>query len=120
MHLFRHIGGSVVDGVALHAHHLGFDHGWAFATVGALHRFIRSVVNLAGISAVDDHRRHAITDSPVGQVFYVYLVFRGGGIGPKIAFDDQHQPEFPDCRKVNTLIAHAGGLAAVADPGQAG
>src|SRR5947209_3576130 len=98
--------------MALHAHHLGLDHGGAFATVGALHRFISSVVNLAGIGAIDDHRGHAIADSAVGQVFYVYLVFRGGGVGPQIAFNDEHQPEFADRSKIDALIAHAGGLAA--------
>ena len=109
-----------MDGVAFHAHQLGLDQGRAFAAMRALHGFIRRVIDLAGIGAVNDHAGHAVADGAVGQIFYVDLVFGGRGVSPEIAFDNQHQAELAHRGKVDAFIAHAGGLSAIADPGKAG
>src|ERR1035438_7938908 len=47
-----HVLRGIVDGVSLHAHHLGLDQGRAFAAMGAFARLIGCVVNLAGIGAI--------------------------------------------------------------------
>ena len=57
--LARDVLGCVVDGVALHAHHLGLDERGPFAAAGALAGFVRGVVDLTGIGAVDDDPRQS-------------------------------------------------------------
>src|SRR5208337_4654108 len=72
-HRLRNVAGGVVDGVAFHAHHFGFDQRGAFAAVGALNRFVGSVVDLAGVGAVNDHARDAVSDGPFGEVLAAIL-----------------------------------------------
>src|SRR5882724_804367 len=120
MHLFGDVSRGVVDGVALHTHQFGFDQRRPFAAMGTLNGFIGGVIDLAGIRAVNNHAGHAVANGAIGQVFHIDLIFRGRGVSPEIAFDDQHQAQLAHGGKVDAFIAHAGGLSAVADPGKAG
>jgi len=60
VHLFGDVCSTVVDGVSLHAHHLGFDDAGTVAAMGALDGFAGRVVDLAGVGAIDDDGRNAV------------------------------------------------------------
>ena len=116
----RNIVGGVVNGVAFHAHHLGFDERRAFAAAGAFAGFVAGVVDLAGVGAVDDHTGNSVGDGTLGEVFHFELHVRGSGVGPQIVFDEQYESEILHGRKVQAFVGDAGGLAAVADVGHDG
>ena len=119
-HGLRHIRGGVVDGVAFHAHHFGFDHGGAFAAVGALDGFVGGVVDLAGVGAIDDDAGDAVSDGAFGEVFAAVLHFGRRGVGPEIALDEEHEAEVLHGGEVDAFVGDAGGLATVADVGHDG
>src|SRR5262249_36726617 len=118
VHLFGDVSGGVVDGVALHAHQLGLDQRRSFAAMGALDGFIGRVENLTSVGTVDDHARNAVADRAIGEIFHRDLIFGRRGVSPKIALDDQHQTQLTYRSKVDAFVADAGGLPAVADPGE--
>src|SRR6185437_16067813 len=120
VHFFRNVGGGIVDGMPFHAHQLGLDQSGAFAAVGAFDGFVGCVINLAGIGAVNDYAGHAVANGAIGEVFYRDLILRWSGISPEIALDDQNQAELAHRGKIDSFIADAGGLPAIADPGEAG
>ncbi len=109
-----------MDGVAFHAHHFGFDHGGAFAAVGAFDGFVGGVVDLAGVGAVDDDAGDAVSDGAFGEVFAAVLHFRRRGVGPEIAFDEKHEAKILHGGEVDAFVGDAGGLASVADVGHDG
>ena len=117
---FGNVRGGVVDGVAFHAHHLGFDQGGAFAAVGALDGFVGGVVDLAGVGAVDDDAGDAVSDGAFGEVFAAVLHVGRRGVGPEIVFDEEHEAEILHGGEVDAFVGDAGGLAAVADVGHDG
>ena len=118
--LRRDVMRGVVNGVAFHAHHLGFDQRGAFAATGALAGLVGGVVDLAGVGAVDDDAGNSVRDGPLGEVFHAELHVAGSGVAPEIVLDDQNQPELLHGGKVEALVSDAGGLAAVADVSQSG
>ena len=65
-HFRRHVVSRVMDGMPLHAHHLGLDQRRSFAAVGAFGGFVGGVINLTGIGAVNDHARNAVSDGAFG------------------------------------------------------
>src|SRR5258708_34078636 len=88
--------------------------------MGAFYGLKSCVVNLASVGTVDDYAGHAVGDGAVGKVFYMDLIFRGCGISPEIAFDNQYEAQLTHCGKINAFIAHAGGLSAITNPCEAG
>src|SRR5580692_3839307 len=119
-HFFWHISGGIVDSVTFHAHHFGFDHGWAFAAVGAFDGFAGGVVDLAGVGAIDDYAGDAVSDGAFGEVFAAILHVGRGGVGPEIALDEEHKPKILHGGEVDAFVGDAGGLAPVADVGHDG
>src|SRR5271169_6535787 len=119
-HRLWHVAGGVVNGVAFHAHHFGFDQGGAFAAVGAFDGFAGGVVDLAGVGTIDDHAGDAVSDGAFGEVFAAVLHFRRRGVGPEIALDEKHEAEILHGGEVDAFVGDAGGLAAVADAGHDG
>jgi hypothetical protein len=81
---------------------------------------VTGVIDLAGISAIDDHTRDAICDGALGQIFDTELHVRGSGVGPQIIFDEQNESEILHGGEVQAFVGHAGGLSAIADVGHDG
>src|SRR5437588_1648059 len=87
----RNVVSGVVDGVAFHAHHLGFNEGGAFSAAGSFAGFVGGVVDLAGVGAVYDYSGNSVADGALGELFYGELHFSRSGISPQIVFDYEHQ-----------------------------
>src|SRR5438552_17427512 len=100
--------GGVVDGMAFHAHHLGFDQRGTFASAGALASFMGGVINLAGIGAVHDHAGNPIGDGALRKIFHAKLHVGGRGVSPEIVFDKEYQAEILYRCEVYALVGHAG------------
>src|SRR5664279_2758539 len=114
-----HILRSIVDGVSLHAHHLRFDEGGAFAAMGALARLIGRVVNLAGIGAIHNHSWNPVRYGALCQVLHAKLHIAGRRVSPQVVLDHQYQSQLLHGREVQALIGDAGGLPAIADVSEA-
>src|SRR2546426_12626129 len=100
--------GGIVDGMALHAHHLGFDQRGTFASTGALTGFMGGVVNLAGVGAINDYAGDAVGNGALREIFHAKLHVGGRGVSPEIVFDEEYQAEILHRREVYALISHAG------------
>src|SRR5215467_2716730 len=114
-HFLRYVAGGVVNGVPFHAHHFGFNERWAFTAMRPFDGFMSGVVDLAGVGAVDNHARNAVSEGALGHVFATVLHVRGGRVGPQIRFDDEHEAEILNRREVDAFVGHSRGLTAVAD-----
>src|ERR1700730_6973694 len=101
--------------MAFHAHHLRFDKCRAFATAGAIPGLVASVIDLAGVGAVNDHTRDPVPDSAFSQVLDAELHVGGRRVCPKIILDNQHQPEILHGGEVQPFGGHAGGLPPISD-----
>ncbi len=73
-----------------------------------------------GVGAVDDNAGDAVSDGAVGEVFAGELEVDRGGVGPEVVFDHEDDAEFLHGGEVEAFVGGAGGLAAVADVGEAG
>src|SRR5437016_2940909 len=100
--------GGIVDGMALHAHHLGFDQRGTLAAPGALTGFMGGVVNLAGVGAINDYAGDAVGNGALREIFHAKLHVGGRGVSPEIVFDEEYQAEILHRREVYALISHAG------------
>src|SRR4029077_18953407 len=98
--------GSVVDGAAFHTHYFGVDERGTLAEARAFTSFVGGVVNLAGIGAIHDHARDAVSDSALSEIFHLKLHVGGHGVCPKIVFNEEHQAEALHGSKVDALISN--------------
>src|SRR5208282_3134490 len=86
----------IVNGVSFHAHHFRFDQRRTSAAPRPFAGFVAGVVDLASVSAIDDHAGDAVGDGALGQILDAKLHVGGRGISPKIVLDDQDQAEILD------------------------
>src|SRR5213594_4545798 len=109
--------GGVVDGMAFHAHHLGFDQRGTLAAPGALTGFMGGVVNLVGVGAINDYAGDAVGNGALREIFYAKLHVGGRGVSPEIVFDEKYQAEVLNGGEIQAFIRDSSGLAAVANVG---
>ena len=83
-----------------------------------LHRLSGRLVHRHHVVAVHDHARDAVGFGAVGEVGQARLQVVGGGVGPLVVLQHQHQRRALHGGEVQAFMKNAGGAATVADPGE--